>query len=80
VGTPAPSIIGIDEVSIRKGHDYRIGVSDLERRRPIWFGGQDRKDASMAQFYAWLGPVHGELLIFAERSIEVQSCRCPYDW
>jgi transposase len=55
VGTPAPRIIGIDEVSIRKGHDYRIVVSDLERRRPIWFGGKDRKEASMAEFYAWLG-------------------------
>jgi transposase len=42
-------------VSIRKGHDYRIVVSDLERRRPIWFGGKDRKEASMAEFYAWLG-------------------------
>jgi transposase len=55
VGTPAARIIGIDEVSIRKGHDYRIVVSDLERRRPIWFGGKDRKEASMAEFYAWLG-------------------------
>ena len=25
-------------------------------RRPIWFGGMDRSEASMAQFYAWLGP------------------------
>ena len=25
------------------------------RRRPIWFGGEDRSEASMAQFYAWLG-------------------------
>ena len=31
-------------------------VSDLHRRRPIWFGGEDRSEASMAQFYAWLGP------------------------
>lgn len=54
-GTPAPRVIGIDEVSIRKGHDYRIVVSDLERRRPIWFGGKDRKETSMAEFYAWLG-------------------------
>jgi hypothetical protein len=37
-GTPAPEVIGIDEVSIRKGHTYRIVVSDLIRRRPIWFG------------------------------------------
>jgi transposase len=55
-GTPGPKAIGIDEISIRKGHSYRIVVSDLIRRRPIWFGGDDRSEASMAQFYAWLGP------------------------
>jgi len=38
-GTPGPKVIGLDEVSIRKGHTYRIVVSDLIRRRPIWFGG-----------------------------------------
>ncbi|MCP2802752.1 transposase, partial [Salmonella enterica subsp. enterica serovar Typhimurium] len=41
--------------SIRKRHVYRIVVSDLDRQRPIWFGGEDRSEASMAQFYAWLG-------------------------
>ncbi len=54
-GTPGPKIIGIDEVSIRKGHTYRIVVSDLERKRPIWFGGQDRSEKSLDQFYEWLG-------------------------
>ena len=54
-GMPGPKAIGIDEISIRKGHSYRIVVSDLIRRRPIWFGGQDRSEASMAQFYAELG-------------------------
>jgi transposase len=54
-GTPPPKVIGIDEISIRKGHTYRIVVSDLIRRRPIWFGGEDRSEASMAQFYEWLG-------------------------
>jgi transposase len=54
-GTPGPQVIGIDEISIRKGHTYRIVVSDLVRGRPIWFGGQDRSEASMGQFYAWLG-------------------------
>ena len=29
----------VDEVSMRKGQTYRIVVSDLERRRPIRFGG-----------------------------------------
>ena len=35
---------------------YRIVVSDLELRRPIWFGGADRSEASLDAFYAWLGP------------------------
>jgi transposase len=59
-GTPAPKVIGIDEIAIRKGHTYRIVVSDLERRRPIWFGGSDRSEASMALFYDWLGPKKGQ--------------------
>ena len=54
-GSPRPKVIGIDEVSLRKGHTYRIVVSDLERRRPIWFGGTDRSEASMNRFYEWLG-------------------------
>jgi transposase len=54
-GTPGPKAIGIDELSIRKGHTYRIVVSDLIRERPIWFGGEDRSEASMGRFYDWLG-------------------------
>lgn len=54
-GTPGPKTIGIDEISIRKGHTYRIVVSDLERKRAIWFGGEDRSEKSMGQFYEWLG-------------------------
>jgi hypothetical protein len=52
VGTPGPKVIGIDEISIRKGHTYRIVVSDLLRRRPIWFGGTDRSEASLALFWS----------------------------
>ena len=55
VGRPGPQVIGIDELAIRKGHTYRIVVSDLIRGRPIWFGGEDRSEASMSAFYAWLG-------------------------
>ena len=54
-GAPGPKAIGIDEISIRKGHTYRIVVSDLVCHRPIWFGGEDRSQKSMAQFYEWLG-------------------------
>ncbi len=43
-GSPATRVIGIDEIAIAKGHQYRIVVSDLERGRAIWFGGKDRSE------------------------------------
>ncbi len=55
-GPPAPTAIGIDELSIGPGHSYRIVVSDLIRKRAIWFGGTDRSEASMHLFYASLTP------------------------
>jgi len=55
-GTANPKIIGVDELSIRKGYTYRILVSDLERERPIWYGGFDRSEESMDAFFEWLGP------------------------
>jgi transposase len=55
-GCPAPRVIGIDEIAVAKGHKYRIVVSDLERGRPIWFGGKDRSEESLDEFFAWLGP------------------------
>ena len=55
IGTPAPIAIGIDEVSVKKGHVYRIVVSDLIRRRPIAFIGPDRTEGSMDTFYTGLG-------------------------
>jgi transposase len=56
IGKPGPKVIGVDEISIRKGHTYRIVVSDLVRERPIWFGGTDRSEASLDEFFKWLGP------------------------
>jgi transposase len=55
-GPPGPRVLGLDEVSVKRGHRYRIVVSDLERRRVIWFGGKDRSEARMAMFYQELGP------------------------
>lgn len=54
---PHPTVLGIDEISMGKGHKYRIVVSDLLEGRPIWFGGVDRSEASLDEFYIWLGPV-----------------------
>jgi transposase len=54
-GHPAPRVIGIDEIAIKKRHVYRIVVSDLEAKQAIWFGGQGRSEQDMDQFYAFLG-------------------------
>jgi len=51
----APRVIGIDEASLRKGHTYRIVVSDLQRKRPIWYGGAERSEGSRDMFYERLG-------------------------
>jgi transposase len=60
VGNPAPRVVGMDEISIRKGHNYRIVVSDLERKRPIWFGGTDWTEESLDLFWEELGPKKAE--------------------
>jgi transposase len=62
---PAPKVIGIDEISIKKGHTYRIVVSDLERKVPIWFGGKDRSEESMDEFYKLIGPEKSEKIRLA---------------
>ncbi|MBI2471493.1 MAG: hypothetical protein HYV59_09665 [Planctomycetes bacterium] len=36
------------------GYMYRIVVSDLERKRLLWFGGKDRSEDSLEMFYEWL--------------------------
>ena len=54
-GKPSPRVIGIDEISIKKRHQYRVIVSDLERGRAIWFGGQDRSEESLDEFFDFLG-------------------------
>src|ERR1019366_8934825 len=53
-GPPTPNVIGVDEISIEKRHVYRIVVSDLERKRAIWFGGTGRSEQDMDMFYAFL--------------------------
>lgn len=52
---PAPAVVGIDEIAIRRGFTYRLVATDLIRRRAIWFGGVDRSEASLDVFWAWLG-------------------------
>lgn len=54
-GKVRPRVIGVDEISVKKGHEYRIVVSDLEKGRAIWFGGKDRSEESMDEFFKFLG-------------------------
>lgn len=48
--------IGIDEISIRKRHTYAIVVADLDQQRPIWLGGNGRKEEDMDLFFSEIGP------------------------
>ncbi len=54
---PASKIraIGVDEISVRKGHTYRIVVADLDERRPIWVGDIGRKKENMDKFFVEIG-------------------------
>jgi len=47
--------IGVDEISIRKGHSYAIVVADLDQRRPIWLGGQGRTEQDLELFFDAIG-------------------------
>jgi transposase len=64
-GHPTPNVIGIDEISIKKRHVYRIVVSDLEKKRAIWFGGDGRKEEDMDMFYAFLGKENADKIRLA---------------
>src|SRR4029450_10070630 len=55
-GCPAPRALGTHAIAVGQGPRYRIVASDLERGRPIWFGGHDRSEASLDELFAWLGP------------------------
>jgi len=59
-------VMGIDEVSRRKGHRYLTIVYDLRRRRLVWIG-EDRDTKTMRRFFDWLGPRRG-------RAVQVVSC------
>ena len=47
--------IGIDEVSIKKGHSYAIVVADLDQRRPIWLGSTGRAEEDLDVFFDEIG-------------------------
>lgn len=64
-GPPRPEVIGVDEISISKGHTCRIAVSGLEKKRAIWFGGEGRTQVDMDRFYADLGKENAEKIRLA---------------
>lgn len=48
-------IVGIDEVSRKKGHHYLTLVYDLAHGRLVWVG-EGRTEATLEGFFTWLGP------------------------
>lgn len=48
-------VIGVDEISVRKGHTYRVVVADLDEQRPIWIGGTGRTQEDMDKFFVEIG-------------------------
>lgn len=48
-------VIGVDEISVRKGHTYRVVVADLDKQRPIWIGGTGRTKEDLDQFFTEIG-------------------------
>lgn len=48
-------VIGVDEISVRRGHTYRVVVADLDERRPIWIGGEGRTKEDMDLFFTEIG-------------------------
>ncbi len=74
-GLPAPRAIGIDEISIRKGPNYRVIVSDLERGRPIWVGGEGRKEVDLDLFFQALGEKKSARIELAAMDIRLEPYR-----
>ena len=86
-GPPTPHVIGVDEISIEKRHVYRIVVSDLERKRAIWFGGDGRGELDMDMFmrfearkarikYAWRSWICGSHFVSRRSATLRKSPSC----
>lgn len=52
---PSPEVIGVDETSFQKRHEYVTVVNDLETPRVLYVA-DDRKATALAGFYEALGP------------------------
>jgi transposase len=56
-------VIGLDEVSYRKGHKYLSIVADHGSGDPVWIG-EGRSQATVGQFFDELGPERAKKLEF----------------
>lgn len=56
-----PIRIGVDEVKLGT-MGWRVVVSALDAHRPIWIGGQNRKQESFEAFFTWLGEEKTKLI------------------
>lgn len=54
-------ILGIDEVSRKKGHNYLTVVYDLERGQGAWIG-KDRRRETVHRFFDWLGKQRARII------------------
>lgn len=64
-----PTIIGVDEIAYKKGHNYLTIVRDITARKVIWIGFK-RKTETLDAFFQELGP---------EKSMKIQVC-CMDMW
>ena len=55
------TIIGIDELSFRRNHNYVTVIVDHLRKRIIWVG-EGKSSVTLAKFFAALGPERARLL------------------
>lgn len=63
--SPNLRVIGIDEISIRKGHIYRVVVADMDERRPVWIGGYGRTKEDLDLFFVEIGPEQAQKIKLA---------------
>jgi len=55
------SVIGVDELSFRRNHNYVTVVVDHVRQRIVWVG-EGQSSATLAEFFKALGPERAKLL------------------
>ena len=69
---PTTATISVDEIVVRKGHDNRVVVSDMEQQRSIWFGRSVHKQDDLAQFFAAFGASRSAGIQVAENTPKIE--------